>query len=169
MTTKPKPFAPPFEEWLDKEPPQETHRANSKRLQARSGRTLREGERLTSSEEVWGAAAHAVKAAARRRGWPHHSHFALGHIADYVGEIVKNDEISLIFTALEMMHRNFYDDRLSPTQIATARRRLRRFLALFEEADKAIPDDVEPPTDRAYRRDAAAYLSKFHRRAPARR
>ena len=43
MTTKQKPFAPPFEEWLDKEPPQETHRANSKRLQARSGRTLREG------------------------------------------------------------------------------------------------------------------------------
>ena len=165
MTTKQKPFAPPFEEWLDKEPPQETHRANSKRLQARSGRTLREGERLTSSEEIWGAAAHAVKAVARRRGWPHHSHFALGHIADYIGEVVHNDEIGLTFTALEMLHRNFYDDRLSSTQIATARKRIRRFLALLQEADKAIPDETEPPTDRAYRRDAAAHLSKFHQRA----
>ncbi len=168
MTTKPKPFAPPFEEWLDKEPPHETHLANSRRLQARSGRTLREGEWLTSSEEIWGAAAHAVKAAARRRGWPHHSHFALGHIADYVGQCVGNDDVGLLFNAMETLHRNFYDDRLSPTQIATARMRLRRFLALFREADKAIPDEAEPPTDRAYRRDAAAYLSKFHQRAPAR-
>ena len=167
MTTKPKPFAPPFEEWLDKETPQETHLANSRRLQARSGRTLREGERLTSSEEIWGAAAHAVKAAARRRRWPHHSHFALGRIANYVGEVVNNDDIGVLFTALEMTHRNFYDDRLSDQEIAAARARLRRFLALFGEADKAIPDDAEPPTDRAYRRDAAAYLSKFHQRAPA--
>lgn len=36
-------------------------RANSKRLQARSGWTLREGERLTSSEEVWGAAAQRAR------------------------------------------------------------------------------------------------------------
>ena len=106
-----------------------------------------------------------MKAVARRRGWPHHSHFALGHIADYIGEVAHNDEIGLTFTALEMLHRNFYDDRLSSTQIATARKRLRRFLALLQEADKAIPDDAEPPTDRAYRRDATAHLSKFHQRA----
>ena len=53
---------------------------------------------------------------------------------------------------------------MAPTQIATAQRRLRRFLALLQEADKAIPGDAEPPTDRAYRRDAAAYLSRFHQR-----
>ena len=35
----------------------------------------------------------------------------------------------------------------------------------LQEADKAIPDDAEPPTDRAYRRDAAERLSKFHQRA----
>ena len=165
MTTKQKPFAPPFEEWLDKEPPQETHRANSKRLQARSGRTLREGERLTSSEEIWGAAAHAVKAVARRRGWPHHSDSALSRIADYIGETVDNDNIGLLFTALEMTRYNSHYNRLSPTEVALMRTRLRRFLALLQEADKAIPDDAEPPTDRTYRRDAAAHLSRFHQRA----
>ena len=90
---------------------------------------------------------------------------ALGHIADYIGETVDNDEIGLLFNAMETLHRNFYDDRLSPAQIATSRKRLRRFLSLLQEADKAIPDDAEPPTDRTYRRDATAYLSKFHQRA----
>ena len=87
-------------------------------------------------------------------------------LPNYVGQLAgDNDDVGLLFTAMEMMHRNFYDDRLPPTEIALMRTRLRRFLSLLQKADKAIPDDAEPPTDRAYRRDATAHLSKFHQRA----
>ena len=99
------------------------------------------------------------------QGWPHPSDSALVRIADYIGETVGNDDVGLLFTALEMTRYNSHYNRLSPTEIALMRTRLRRFLALLQEADKAIPDDAEPPTDRAYRRDAAAHLSKFHQRA----
>lgn len=107
-----------------------------------------------------------MKAVARRRGWPHPSDSALVRIADYIGETVNNDKVGVLslFTALEMTHYNSHYNRLSPTEVALMRTRLRRFLSLLQEADKAIPDDAEPPTDRAYRRDATAHLSKFHQR-----
>ena len=38
---------------------------------------LARGELEEASNKVWGAAAHAIKAAAERRGWPHHSHALL--------------------------------------------------------------------------------------------
>ena len=168
MVTAAKPLAPPYDEWLDSDPPLETHRANSERLRRRSAKSLSEGERLSSSEEIWGAAAQGVKAIARRRGWPHHSHDALRVIANYLGKLVDDDNIGPLFSDLESLHRNFYDDRLSVQQIETARRRLSRFKALLRDADGAIPDGVAPPDDPEYERRARAYLRKWHRRAPAR-
>ena len=38
---------------------------------------LARGELEEASNKVWGAAAHAIKAVAERRGWPHHSHALL--------------------------------------------------------------------------------------------
>ena len=38
---------------------------------------LARGELEEASNKVWGAAAHAVKAAAAGRGWPHHAHALL--------------------------------------------------------------------------------------------
>ena len=35
---------------------------------------LDRGELEEASNKVWGAAAHAIKAAAERRGWEHHAH-----------------------------------------------------------------------------------------------
>jgi hypothetical protein len=38
---------------------------------------LARGELEEASNKVWGAAAHAIKAVAERRGWQHHAHALL--------------------------------------------------------------------------------------------
>ncbi len=38
---------------------------------------LARGELEEASNKLWGAAAHAIKAVAERRGWPHHSNALL--------------------------------------------------------------------------------------------
>ena len=87
MTSQPaRTLAPPFDKWLDRPEPLAAHAEISGRLAVRAGRTLKEADaperRAVSSEEIYGAAAHAIKAFARARGWPHHSHEALKAIAE---------------------------------------------------------------------------------------
>lgn len=165
MATPAKPFAPPFDAWLDRDPPRAAHAAHSARLRTRSSRSLKEGERVAGSEETWGAAAHAVKSIARKRGWPHHEHRAYGVIANHLGALAGNERIGEIFAAIENRRRNFYNDDESDEELRIGQERLRRLLAFLKEADKAIPADAEPPTDPDYRKRATAYLRKHYRRA----
>ena len=167
MATTAKPFAPPFDEWLDRDPPREAHATHSKRLRARSARSLKDGERVAGSEETWGAAAHAVKAIARKRGWPHHEHRAYGVIANHIGALAGNERIGELFAAIESLHRNFYNDDESESELRIGQERLARLLAFLKEADKTVPPNADPPTDPDYRKRAAAYLRKHYRRAPA--
>ena len=157
MATTAKPFAPPFDEWLDRDPP----------LRARSARSLKDGERVAGSEETWGAAAHAIKAIARKRGWPHHEHRAYGVIANHIGALAGNERIGELFAAIESLHRNFYNGDESESELRIGQERLARLLAFLKEADKTIPPNADPPTDPDYRKRAAAYLRKHYRRAPA--
>ena len=57
--TNSKTFAPPFDAWLDRDEPTDTHAAISARLRTRADGTLKEGERVVSSEELYGSAAPA--------------------------------------------------------------------------------------------------------------
>ncbi len=170
-TAAPKPFAPPFDAWLDRDPPADAHAAISARLRVRAKDTLKAGERVVSSEEMYGSAAHAVKKIARKRGWPHHSHESLRTIVGYLGKQAagKVDDAGYagaLFSDLESLHRNFYNDNLSAEQIGEAQETLRKFLLLLAKVDKQVPASTQPPTDSRYRDDAAAYLRKFHRPAP---
>ena len=167
-------LAPPFDKWLDRPEPLASHEDISERLAARAERSLREADaperRAVSSEEIYGAAAHAVKAFARARGWPHHSHEALKAIADYVGEVADGkvegaENIGPLFSDASELHRNYSDDNLSPVQIRTGRKRLRRFLALMRKADKQVARDAPPPRDARYRERAMDYLQRFHQPA----
>ena len=53
------------------------HRERSRHFLALVDDELARGELEEASNKVWGAAAHAVKAAAETRGWPHHAHSLL--------------------------------------------------------------------------------------------
>ena len=53
------------------------HRERSRHFLDLVDDELARGELEEASNKVWGAAAHAVKAAAERRGWPHNAHSLL--------------------------------------------------------------------------------------------
>ena len=53
------------------------HRERSRHFLSLVDDELARGELEEASNKVWGAAAHAVKAAAETRGWPHHAHALL--------------------------------------------------------------------------------------------
>ena len=53
------------------------HRERSRHFLALVDEELARGELEEASNKVWGAAAHAIKAVAERRGWQHHAHALL--------------------------------------------------------------------------------------------
>ena len=53
------------------------HRERSRHFLALVDEELARGELEEASNKVWGAAAHAIKAVAERRGWQHHAHTLL--------------------------------------------------------------------------------------------
>ncbi len=173
----PKPFAPPFDAWLDRAPPLATHAAISGELLERSGDSLKNGGaagRVASSEEIYGAAAHAVKKIARKRGWPHQSHDSLRRITDYLaqqakGKVTDSQYIGSLFGDLGDSHRNFYNDNLTEDELQEMRRTLKVFLRLLRAADRQTPKGTPPPSNQAYRNDALGYLRKYGVPNPAHR
>ncbi len=53
------------------------HRERSWHFLALVDDELARGELEEASNKLWGAAAHAIKAVAESRGWPHHAHALL--------------------------------------------------------------------------------------------
>ena len=93
---------------------------------------FRDGDILQASEKGWGAAAHAVKAVAERRGWQHNSHNDLFDIAGILATERGTPEIADLFRAASSLHRNFYEGHLSVQGVSRRLRQVRRLLRLLE-------------------------------------
>ena len=156
-------FAPPFDNYLLPSPPKLRggHKAISEKLAAHAEPLLKQSERRLASESVWGVAAHAVRAFARKRGWPVQAHSDYGVIADWIAKQSGLDLIAVYQAALEEAHRNFYGDRQDAATIRRLARAAQSLVALLEEAERIVPEDAEPPADREYRKQALRLLSKW--------
>jgi hypothetical protein len=70
---------------------------------------LARGELAEASNKIWGAAAHAIKAAAERRGWQHHAHALL---EDAVRRLVNEEDASrdllIQYMTASAYHQRFY-------------------------------------------------------------
>ena len=82
----------------------------SLRLLRQAQEEFDKGDRLQASEKAWGAAAHAMKAAAERRGWNHNRHGHLFAVAGQIAEDAGNPEIRRLFSIASSLHQNFYED-----------------------------------------------------------
>ena len=58
------------------------HRERNRHFLSLVDDELNRGELEEASNKVWGAAAHAIKAVAERRGWQHHAHALLEETVD---------------------------------------------------------------------------------------
>ena len=78
---------------------------------------IESGDLLQGSEKLWGAAAHAVKAAAEQRGWKHNGH---AHLFTVVNDLVSETgdrQLKYAFNAANRLHINFYENTLDSNKI----------------------------------------------------
>ena len=85
----------------------------SRRLLRQAREEFDEGDSLQASEKAWGAAAHAMKAAAERRGWNHGTHGLLFAISSQIADDTGDMELSSLFRDASSLHQNYYEDWLT--------------------------------------------------------
>ena len=132
-------------------PTTQSHAQSSRDLAAHAGGMIERGDLLQSSEKVWGMVSHAMKEIAHARNWPLDSHVDFGVVADYLRKQTGNDQLRLLFYAVESIHRNFYEPRYSLDQVQACHEDAQRLLPLLEEAHATLPLDLPAPPDAAYR------------------
>ena len=93
------------------------HAAKALEFLVQSDAEFAEGDRLQASEKLWGAATHAIMAAAQQRGWRHGSHRALKEAARRLSD-ERNDRLFRHgFMAAEKFHSNFYHDHMEDFEL----------------------------------------------------
>ena len=97
------------------------HRQVALDFLAASDQEFERGDVLQGAEKLWGAAAHAVMAAAQEREWPHESHRSLKNAAIKLSVEAKEPSIEHLFLAAEKFHRHFYHDSMEDWERAADR------------------------------------------------
>ena len=107
----------------------------SRRLIQQARHELDRGDRLQATEKVWGALAQMLKAHGQRRGWLNlGGHRTVGHIARQLHIEYDNIDVASAYIAADNGHRNFYDNEMSPPEIAGIIATVANVLPDLEEA-----------------------------------
>ena len=109
------------------------HKQTSQRFIQQAAIELADDDLLQSSEKTWGAAAHAVKSIAERRGWQHNTHSRLFRIANRISRENHDPDIALLFRTASDSHKNFYEGWLNNDQVARYIERVQKLLEILEE------------------------------------
>ena len=94
---------------------------------------------LQASEKAWGAAAHAVKAIAERRGWRHDSHRELYIVIQRLTDELVDPGIDAMFHVAGNSHKNFYEGWLDSVQVARNIETVGKFLVKLESVCTDAP------------------------------
>ena len=83
---------------------------------------------------LWGAAAHAIKSAAQRRGWAHGAHMLLAVVVErLVAEAAAPPHLSGQYKMASDFHQGFYGDRIfSAAHIHRAKEPVAGFIQTLE-------------------------------------
>ena len=91
----------------------------SRRLIQQAPDELEMGDRLQATEKAWGALAQMLKAHGQQRGWLNlGGHRTVGHIARQLDAEYPDLRVSDAYVAADNGHRNFYDNEMSPPEVA---------------------------------------------------
>ena len=94
---------------------------------------IERGEPEEACNKIWGAAAHAIKAVAERRGWFHGSHNAL---ADTVMRLIDDEGAPPVlytyYLAASSFHSRFYGWPPGADEIRHGKREIANFIQMLE-------------------------------------
>ena len=94
---------------------------------------LARGELEEASNKLWGAAAHAVKAAAETRGWPHYAHNLLEEtVYRLVNEENAPRDLMLQYMTMSAYHQRFYGRPPAAEFILMGKERAAEFIRTLE-------------------------------------
>ena len=95
---------------------------------AKSDRYFADGDRLQGSEKLWAAAAHAITAVARQRGWPYAGPDDLNRSVKRLADDLDEPLLSSWFASVKMFRDNVEFDYMEEFQLKSARPRARHFI-----------------------------------------
>lgn len=116
----------------------------SRRLIEQAPAELEKGDRLQATEKVWGALAQMMKAHGQQRGWLNlGGHRTVGHIATQLDAEYREIDVAVAYVAADNGHRNFYDNEMSPPEIAGIIATVSDVLPRLEQALSEPPRSFE--------------------------
>ena len=113
----------------------EHYRSTSTHLYDQAMVELEAGDLLQASEKLWGAAAQALKSVAERRGWNHNSHAQFFNILAELKKETKAPNLRRGFDTATHLHINFYENRMSATDIRERATDVRSFIEHLDPLD----------------------------------
>ena len=118
---------------------QDEHRDTALEFLAASDREFDASDPLQASEKLWGAATHAVMAAALDREWDEcRSHRAMKNAADRLADERPEARIDAGFLAAEKFHKNFYHNEMEEYEVVSDRPKVHRMVhAVLENLNGA--------------------------------
>lgn len=91
------------------------------------------GELEEASNKIWGAAAHAVKAVAERRGWPHGAH---SNLEETVMRLIDDEGappvLYIYYLAASSFHSRFYGWPPGEGEIRHGKGEIANFIRMLE-------------------------------------
>ena len=121
-------------------------------------------------EKLWGAVTRRLKVFADARNWYYCEHSIAGRLVDRIDEALGADssELAIRFDSAERLHRDgFYEDLMELDEIRRRVSNARALCAMLDEAHRTLPLDLDPPSNRYYRRAAQRCAERRRLRAEA--
>ena len=116
------------------------HAKISRRSLDRAGILLEKGKHSQAAEKVWNAAAHALKAVGKQRGWAHDSNFDIFSIGEHLGkELGKEEEFYGCLAHAERMRLDFWGTGWSEMSIRGALSDVKWFVDELERIRNSPP------------------------------
>ena len=113
----------------------DNHIEISLRFLAHADEQLQDGDLPQASEKAWGAAAHYLKAVAKRRGWRNESHRDLFSInSRLIRETDDPERMALLFGNLNGLHSNFYEDWYTEVDVSKGIEVAKEYIRRLEQA-----------------------------------
>ena len=106
------------------------HLEISRRFRDQGFAEIESGDLLQGSEKLWGAAAHAVKAAAEQRGWKHNGHAYLHKVVYDLVLDTGDRRLSHNFQDATRLHVNFYENTMELDEIVDRAQHVSDFVDL---------------------------------------
>ena len=116
------------------------HARISRRFLEHARIELDKGDRLQAGEKIWGAAAHALKAVGKQRGWNHDKHSCIFDTGEQLArEFDKEELFDQYLARADYVHRNFYENDRSELSLGYALADVERLVNELETIRNSPP------------------------------